>query len=69
MEKVCLPAVYDDNSSKSKEEALVMTKFDGFAVGTKGGGIQKMVISAAFVILYVSLSVCMWLKLLMLHTA
>ena len=43
MEKVCLATVYDDNSSKSKEEALVITKFDGGAVGTKGGGIQKMV--------------------------
>ena len=43
LEKVCLAAVYDDNSSKSKEDALVITKFDGCAVGTKGGGIQKMV--------------------------
>ena len=43
MEKVCLATVYDDNSSKSKEESLVITKFDGGNVGTKGGGIQKMV--------------------------
>ena len=43
MERVCLAVVYDDNSSKNKEEQLVITKFDGCAVGTKGGGIQKMV--------------------------
>lgn len=43
LEKVCLAAVYDDNSSKNKEECLVVTKFDGGNVGTKGGGIQKMV--------------------------
>ena len=35
--------VYDDSSSKSKEENLAITKFDGGNVGTKGEGIKSLV--------------------------
>ena len=33
--------VYDDNDSLRREEILGVTRFEGAAIGTKGGGVKQ----------------------------
>ena len=40
-EKVGLMIVYDDNDSLRREEILGVTRFEGAAIGTKGGGVKQ----------------------------